>query len=283
LLQKSQVGERAYSVIPRHVLDTSSDTGVNHATLNRMSNVGDRLQRRGALAVDSLEARFDGETTIRSGQRAFRGGKDYSGSSPSVEGSETSTLGSTELHEDGTSVDVLNSATVHVDSEALEALLGRAKDVREQLLGIHVLETTLELADGGTKTGYELQRQVRQLTPASTTIIRGWRETDHHIRGVLLDNASERTASRSRKHGGRGERLRRRGCGGKERVESADRGSTGDGRLRLERERKGLCNLQQSRSVGRVALKVSQSAHTAAPLVSPSAEALSQDSGGKSP
>lgn len=139
------------------MLDTSSDSGVNHTALNRVSNVGDRLQRRGALAVDSLESGLDGETTIRSRQRPFRLEKGYSNSSPSVEGSKTSTLGSTELHEDGAGVDVLDSATVHIDSEVLEALLGRAKDVGEELFGVHILETTLELANGGTETGHELQ------------------------------------------------------------------------------------------------------------------------------
>lgn len=54
-------------------------------------------------------------------------------------------------------MDVLDSATVHVDSEGLEALLGRAKDVGEELFGVHVLEATLELGDGGTETGHELQ------------------------------------------------------------------------------------------------------------------------------
>lgn len=76
---------------------------------------------------------------------------------PSIEGSQTTTLGSTELHQDGTSVNVLDCSAVDVDSHPFEALLCRLEDVGEQFLGVHILETSLKLANGRTQTRNELQ------------------------------------------------------------------------------------------------------------------------------
>lgn len=45
---------------------------------------------------------------------------------PSVEGSETTTLGSSELHENGSNDDILDGSSLDVESLSFKALLGGA-------------------------------------------------------------------------------------------------------------------------------------------------------------
>lgn len=55
-------------------------------------------------------------------------------SSPSVERRETSTLGASELHEDGTVVDILDCAALDIDSLRLQTFPRRLEHMREQFL-----------------------------------------------------------------------------------------------------------------------------------------------------
>lgn len=53
---------------------------------------------------------------------------------PSIESSETTALGASELHEDRSVVDVLDGATLDVDTLSLEAFSGCLEHVRQELL-----------------------------------------------------------------------------------------------------------------------------------------------------
>jgi hypothetical protein len=94
-------------------------------------------------------------------------------------------------------VNVLNRPSVNIQSHPLETLLGGLENVRKELPGGHILEATLELADGRTQTCHKLLESVNQQD--GSALARGGGPAAHDDVGrVFLEDVGQGSADGGR-------------------------------------------------------------------------------------